>query len=158
MSEPPAADPQLVAYLHQHGNHYSRESLREQLLASGASAEQVDDAFATWEVERILIPPPAPRVWPRALGIAVLTFVVVAVPLGLAIQTSNQDLGQDLGLFGLSLFPVLLVGELIAGLILRDRSPRWGKALAYAPLFAIGLGVAGLLLAFGVCLAAMAGH
>lgn len=154
MSEPPPADPEIVAYLHKHGDFYSRESLREQLLASGATPGQIDDAFATWEVERILIPPPAPRIWPRALGMAGLTYALVALTLWLAIQTNNQDLGY----FGVILFPLLLVGELIAGLVLRDRSVRWGRALLYTPLFVVGVGVAGLLLAFGVCVTILSGH
>ena len=152
MPEQPAADPEIVAYLHQHGNHYSRESLRQQLLASGATPEQVDAAFDTWVEERILHAPPAPRTWPRALGIAGLTYVLVAAVIGLAIQTNNQNLG----IFGLGLFPLLLVGELIAGLVLRSEQPRWGRALLFAPLFALGLGAAVLLLVFGVCVAGIA--
>jgi hypothetical protein len=154
MSEPPSADPEVVEYLHRHGANFSLESLREQLVASGVSPEQIDAGFAAWEMERLSIPSPPRRSWPLALGIAMATLALSAAAIGWAVSTSNQDAAAVV----LSLFPLLAVAELIVGAVFLRSSPRVGKALLLAPLFALALIVVGLLLAFGVCVAAMSGR
>lgn len=159
--QPPSGDDQrlqpLIAYLQQHRGQFNDEALRRQLVEAGHAPALVDEAL------RRVGPNASPRppAWP--IGVLIMLANLVAIPamglglLWLATQ-SPSPVGAVLGWLSLGVGPVTLLAEALAGSWLargpRERLGRaliWGVGLTVAATVALGV------LAFGVCIALIAG-
>jgi hypothetical protein len=148
------ADPQQVVrirdYLEQHRQTYDRDTLRQKLLADGHPAEAVDLAMAqVYGVQITGSVPRAPGTSRKKLALAlvgVFFFNYLAVP---AILSALPDI---FGSYTLLAFPLVVVLEILAAVLLRKRDRSlargfgWGVVATLAPIV-VGVALVGICIA-----------
>jgi hypothetical protein len=146
----------LLAYLRQHGERYTVEALRQQMLSEGYSAEEVDGAVQRWTEERRVEPG---GVLGRSflVGLAGTAYTVLAFWVGLTDIGDNPPWWHPSELLAIAL-PFLLMAQIAAGLGMLF-FPRWqrrGRILLFGFLWYLALAI---LTGGGFCLYVIsAGH
>ena len=141
-------NPEIEAYLRQHGARYTTEALRKQLIHAGYDPAEIDLALRETEVVRgpqlAEVRASRSRFWLSALGLHLAALVLVSIWVFTRNYTYAPFAAIILGL-------MLLVGLGISGLIGRAFLPRNGLAFALiVPVIsAVGLS--------GICLATIGG-
>lgn len=144
----PSMRPEIDAYLRQHGDKYTTEALRRQLITAGYDAADIDAALRETEVGRgpqlAKSRASRSRFWLLAIGLHVAALALVTIWVFIKSYTYAPFAATLLAL-------MLLVGLGISGLIGRSFVPRNGLAVALiVPVIsAIGLS--------GICLATISG-
>ncbi len=141
----PMNDPDpLLGYLREHGSRYSRERLRQELLAQGYEPALVDRAFAAYAQERR-----DPAAFLLDLGKRGCLVAVAYAALGIASVTAGAAISYQVAIanwwlvaFGVVVALGLAVG---VGLLISGRRAggqeraKWGAALVLGILASVGL-------------------
>lgn len=144
----PSMRPEIDAYLRQHGDKYTTEALRRQLITVGYDAAEIDAALRETEVGRgpqlAKTRASRSRFWLLAISLHMAALALVTIWVFTRSYTYAPFAAVILGL-------MLLVGLGISGLIGRSFLPRNGLAVA---LIVPVISVIGL---SGICLATISG-
>ena len=143
----------LLSYLRLHGERYTVEALRQQMLSEGYGADEIEPAIQRWIEERRN---ETGSVWGPAflVGLGDILWTALSVWLGLDElgQGPSWTIGRVLGVA----LPVLLMAQVGIGLgfLYFPNRRRWGRILLFGFVLYIVLSI----LAGGVfCLYAMSG-
>ncbi|MEI6181128.1 MAG: hypothetical protein WCP31_10265 [Chloroflexales bacterium] len=147
----------LVDYLEQHRETINVEALRKQLLEAGHPPELVDEALRRIGHNPIR----KPWAWPFGLLIVVANLVLVgAIETGLFSISSalSGTVSTLVGWIALGLVPLVLIGEIIAGVRLTNGPhDRLGRALIWGAIFSVITVIMLVILAFGACFMLLSG-
>ena len=126
---------ELLAYIRQNRGRYTSKALRDQLLAAGNSAEDVDEAFRLVESEE-----GGPRLdlRRRAVSITIVAYVVVWLVFGLLIGPGGGVMGILAIYFGVGLLVSLVVLAL------------WPRLRSAHPARVVSVLAAGLAIPFAI--------
>jgi hypothetical protein len=145
----------ILSYLTQNQNDYDLEALRRQVLASGYPPELVTEAFTRLERTAVRAQPQSfGQAWGVGCGIWGINVVVSLVLFFIGIGVDSSGV---VPVILAVIMPLLLLGELIGGFVLRSRGqPGLGNALLWGVLYtavivpAIGFALGAII--FGICL------
>ncbi len=172
---------QIVEYIRQYRDTYSREAIDSRLLAAGYSSEQVSAAWAQLASEdanqpsqgyiptppnrtgwgdESYTPPKKERVanrpifWASLVGLIVLSYALPALLLYLSgLSSYNQGLSTTLGWLALASFGALQIASIIGGLLALNRNRPLGLGLLYGVLMTVVvLPFTALFILLGICL------
>ena len=139
----------LLVYLREHGQRYSRERLRQELVAQGYDPEQVDEALAAFARERAA-EAPMKGIALRGCVVGCGYFALVGVLALASDEIVTQNDSWPIIAFAVAAAAGLAAG---AGLMVTGRrgghenQVRWGAALLLGILASLGLP----LIIFGGC-------
>jgi hypothetical protein len=150
----------ILSYLTQNQNDYDLDALRRQVLASGYPPELVAEAFTRLERTASRAQPQSfGRAWGAGCGIWALNFVVSLVLFFIGVSIDSSSVVP--GILAV-IMPLLLLGELIGGFVLRSQGrPGLGNALLWGVLYTVVvvpiIGFALGAIIFGICLVLVGG-